>query len=145
MPNSPKNINPELQNAYLNTTYRVLSPLNDLRIGALHAHFDEFLIDNNVYTWAFITAKNPYSKKVSDLENEQRTTELKSILTQKKLRFTDALGIGDDTTWPPEESVLILGISLEEAIKIGQHFEQNAFVYGELSQKARLIWCLDLA
>jgi hypothetical protein len=50
--------------------------------------------------------------------------------------------MGKDPTgvWTPEPSWLILGITRPKAIAIGQKFEQNAIVYGELNQAAELQW-----
>jgi hypothetical protein len=40
---------------------------------------------------------------------------------------------------PPEKSLLILGINKEQAIAIGNEYEQNAIVYGEVGQAAQLL------
>jgi len=138
----PKNIDPALIEAYQKTTFRVLKPLVDLKIGQGHPHFDEFLIDNNIYTWAFVTAYNPFSQALSETENETRQQSLKEILQKEGLLYCEAIGIPENTDWQPEKSVLIMGISLQRAVTLAQDFEQNAIVFGEFNQKAELVWCL---
>ncbi len=48
-------------------------------------------------------------------------------------------GRGSDDKWKPELSLLILGISKENAIKLGKEFEQNAIVYGAKGELPELL------
>ncbi|PSB11125.1 hypothetical protein C7B62_06760 [Pleurocapsa sp. CCALA 161] len=91
-------------------------------------------------TWALITAANPYSKPLSELENQQRQQKLIEYLQELPWSWLDAVGKDRTGVWTPEPSLLILGIDRFEAIAIGQKFEQNALVYGELNQPAELQW-----
>lgn len=50
----------------------------------------------------------------------------------------EGAGIPDNSDWSPETSALILGISLDEAKKLGMKYEQNAIVAGKLGCNARL-------
>ena len=47
-------------------------------------------------------------------------------------------GIGDNGTWPAEQSVLVLGIELEHAVQLGRRFGQRAIVYGRVGGRAAL-------
>jgi hypothetical protein len=50
-------------------------------------------------------------------------------------------GIGDDGAWPPEPSILVLGIEREAAVQLGRLFGQRAIVCGELGGLATLVLC----
>jgi Protein of unknown function (DUF3293) len=92
------------------------------------------------HSWAIITAANPYSQILAELENQQRHHQLRSHLAELQLSWLEALGRDQTGIWTPEQSFCILGIGRLEAIAIGRQFEQNAIVYGELYQPAELQW-----
>lgn len=48
-------------------------------------------------------------------------------------------GVGEDPTWKPELSLFIIGISKDEASKIGTKFKQNAIVYGKINFAPELL------
>lgn len=139
----PENIPPALINSYKNTIYKVFLPALEIKINELHPELDTFLIDNNVYQWAFISACNPYSQALSELENEKRHLDFQTLLAKKNYVCCEGEGKGIDSEWPAEKSCLILDISLSEAILLAKQFEQNAIVYGQFNQKAQLILCRD--
>ncbi|MEY4518720.1 MAG: hypothetical protein RLZZ499_1319 [Cyanobacteriota bacterium] len=91
-------------------------------------------------TWALITAANPYSQPLSARENQRRDRRLSKHLRGLQLPLIPAMGKDPTGVWTPEPSWLILGITRPKAIAIGQKFEQNAIVYGELNQAAELQW-----
>jgi hypothetical protein len=91
-------------------------------------------------TWALITAANPYSQPLSARENQRRDRRLSKHLKGLQLSLIPAMGKDPTGIWTPEPSWLILGIARPKAIAIGQKFEQNAIVYGELNQAAELQW-----
>jgi hypothetical protein len=120
--------------AYLNTTYRVFFPEEavDIRIGECQSRLDELL---GGQSWAFISAENPGSIPVKD--NADRHGKL-----VERLKGRDShpgLGIPDEGDWPPEKSLLVCGISEQEAIRIGRQFGQNAILCGEPGKPARLV------
>jgi hypothetical protein len=94
----------------------------------------------NRQSWAIITAHNPYSQIFAQLENQQRHQKLMEHLLELKLPWLEALGKDQMGFWTPEPSFWIYGIERVKAIAIGRQFEQNAIVYGELSQPAELQW-----
>ncbi|MGL5831995.1 MAG: DUF3293 domain-containing protein [Waterburya sp.] len=111
-------------------------PLNSL---ILRGDYDpRSLLD--CYSWAIITAFNPYSQTLTELENQQRHHQLRSHLEELQLPWLEALGRDQTGIWTPEQSFCILGLERLEAIAIGRQFEQNAIVYGELHQPAELQW-----
>lgn len=123
--------------AYKNTKYIVFEPDITIEIGILNQDVDELLIKHNSNEWAFVTAYNPYSRVLSNEENRVRHDELK-VLTKDYITF-EGHGVGEDPTWEPELSLLIIGITKDEASKIGTKFEQNAIVCGEINSFPELI------
>jgi hypothetical protein len=87
--------------------------------------------------WAYITVYNPFSQTFTDEANDARHR----LLLQSVAAFSsfEGEGKGADESWPPEKSLLILGISKEQAIAIGNEYEQNAIVYGEFGKAAQLL------
>lgn len=126
----------ELINAYNATKYKVYSPSIVIEIGIANEVINDLLISFNLTTWAYITAFNPFSKILTDLENLKRHEELKVKIENYK--FFEGEGVGEDKTWKPEISFLIVGISLNEAIEIGKFYEQNAIVVGEINGVPKL-------
>ncbi len=119
----------DLINAYNTTEYKVYSPTLVIKIGIANQVLNDLLISFNASTWAYITAFNPFSKILTEAENLKRHEELKVKIGNYK--FFEGEGVGEDKTWKPETSFLIVGISLNEAIEIGKFYEQNAIVVGE--------------
>ncbi|MDQ6757501.1 MAG: DUF3293 domain-containing protein [Bacteroidota bacterium] len=98
---------------------------------------DKLLMENHVISWAFITAYNPTSKVFSYDDNVLRHQEL--IEKTKTYKCFEGEGRGRDPKWKPERSLLILGITNDEAIVIGNYFQQNAIVVGEFKKTAELL------
>ena len=138
-------MNLELFEAYKNTTYRVYLPLGeiDIRIGVMHLLLHELLLNNNSESWAFISACNPYSVVQNADVNTFLNTQLKSYLSEKKYLFFKGIGVGEDDSWEPEASFMVLNIGIEAAVKLGRQFKQNAIVVGVIGNSPKLIDCLN--
>ena len=138
-------MNPELFEAYKNTTYRVYLPHGemDIRIGVMNPLLQELLLSNNVASWAFITACNPYSVMQNADVNTLLNTQLERYLTEKQYLFFKGMGMGDDDLWEPEVSFMVLNIRKADAVKLGRQFKQNAIVTGVIGTSAELIDCLN--
>lgn len=134
-----------LAKAYTATTYRAIAPKGDIliRIGVHNPDLDVLLNQYGVGSWAFITAWNPASVVLSLSQNQQRHSQMISHLDHRHIPYLDGMGVGDDTDWQPEKSVLALGLNREDAQEIGVLFGQNAVVYGEYKGKPELLWCLS--
>lgn len=122
---------------YKNTKYKVFEPSITIEIGKFNQDLDTLLLKHNKGEWAFITAYNPYSRVLTDIENKIRHNELKELTTNYVT--LEGYGVGEDSTWEPELSLFIIGISKDGASKIGKKFEQNAIVYGEFNNSPELI------
>ena len=136
-------IAPELGAAYLRTIYWVDArpePI-PLRVGDRSSQLDRMLVANRCRQWAFLTAWNPGSEIQSPLRNTARQRRLLRALQGNGYRWLPGLGDGDDGEWPAEPSLLVLGMPMHEAVRVGRHFGQNAVLVGKLGQCAMLVWC----
>ena len=135
----------ELFEAYKNTTYRVYLPLGeiDIRIGVMNPLLQQLLLNNSSESWAFITAYNPYSVMQNEDVNTLLNTQLEDYLSEKRYVFFKGMGVGDDDSWEPEASFMVLDIRKEDAVKLGRHFKQNAIVTGVIGNAPELIDCLN--
>ncbi len=144
MDNYSHRIDEKLRIAYQQTNYFVPELDISIKIDLNCKALEDLLQACKLETWAFITACNPRSVSLSDLENQNRQKELKGIFEKGGLPFWGGVGIGMDSDWEPEESFLVLGISKEEAMKLGQQLHQNAIVFGRKGGQANLIWLSGL-
>jgi len=135
----------DLLEAYKNTTYRVYLPPGevDIRIGVINPLLQELLSNNNAKSWAFVTACNPKSVMKNAAENILLNTQLENYLKEKRYVFFKGKGIGDDDSWEPEASFMVLNICKEDAIKLGRQLNQNAIVAGVIGNLPELIDCLN--
>jgi len=135
-----RNIDQRLRDAYLATNYEVKHLGLQLRIGVENWHLEEFLIDNNVFSWAFISAWNPFSQSLSAAKNEIRHKKLVDFAKKKKWVFTEGFGVPQNEDWEAEKSLFILDISRDEAILLGKKFDQNAIIFGHLGKAPELFF-----
>ena len=135
----------ELFEAYKNTTYLVYSPIGeiDIRIGVMNPLLQQLLLNNSSESWAFITACNPYSVMQNEDVNTLLNTQLEDYLSGKRYLFFKGIGVGDDNSWEPEVSFMVLNIRKEDAVKLGRQFKQNAIVTGVIGNAPELIDCLN--
>lgn len=91
-------------------------------------------------TAAFVTAYNPFGEKLTDAENAERHERLLKVVRNGSWPSYVGEGVGDDhSDWDPEKSVLILGISRDDAVNLGVQFEQNAIVFTENDDPAEIL------
>ena len=135
----------ELFEAYKNTTYLVYSPIGeiDIRIGVMNPLLQQLLLNNSSESWVFITAYNPYSVMQDAGVNTILNTQLEDYLSGKRYLFFKGIGVGDDNSWEPEASFMVLNIRKADAVKLGRQFKQNAIVTGVIGTSAELIDCLN--
>jgi hypothetical protein len=127
-------MNLELNQAFLNTTYRVLqSPIIDIKINQTTKEFD--MLEN----WAFITAWNPSPDILSLEENQNRNKQLEQDIKQLGLKYSLGLGIAEDGNWS-EESFFIENIDLNKVNELASKYVQLAFVYGIRGENATLYY-----
>lgn len=131
-------MNREQEQAYRSTSYSV-SEIT-IRIGQQNPALDFLLFCNQKTEWVYLTAWNP-GGEIGDREGNQRENmALLHQLKQNDWIILPGWGIGDDRSWPPEASFLILGCSLESGNKLAEQFDQNAFLYGRERDIPELIY-----
>ena len=130
-------INDDLILAFTNTKFHVFIPSIVIEIGKRNEDLDALIKKEGQTEWAYLTAYNPFSKELTDKENLERQSQLLSKISDYK--FYEGEGVGEDPTWKPERSILIVGITKNEAISLGREFEQNAIVYGKINEVPELI------
>jgi hypothetical protein len=124
----------ELIQAFLETHYRVhqhgpdVPPLT-LQVGEASPDLIALHRTHGVDCSAFLTAYNPFAKKVDEASNLQRQEALKQEVSRRSLVFLPGVGQHPANGWPAEPSVLVLGLSLEAAKVMGRHYEQAAIVW----------------
>ncbi len=134
-------MNQELHEAYRQTTFCADTPRGRLalRIDQCDAQLDRLLMDNACESWAYLTAYNPGSVVLSPEENQHRQSALENELHKGGWVFFAGEGVGGSGNWPPELSVLVLGIDEATAQQLGRAFGQNAVVVGRLGRPAELV------
>lgn len=131
---------PDLIGAYEVTNFHVKAdPSFTLNVGKVSEELKVLFKQNNVFNAAFITAWNPYSRSLSDEENQARNDQLKNELIIRSLKFIDGFGQDPLGQWSGEDSFLVLGIDLEASKKLGIQFEQNAIIWSDSDAVPELI------
>jgi hypothetical protein len=90
---------------------------------------------------AFITAWNPFSQPLTAQENEERHQALIVEIKGRSLSFLPGVGQHPSNNWPGEQSVLVLGLSLEAAKTLGRRFDQHAVVWTGRDGVPELLMC----
>ena len=117
--------------AYFYTDYRVFTPEGVMVLPALGAEYfnmGKLLNKFGVSTAAFITAYNPGSVQVDDAINASRQDELKKEVSAK-WQFFEGEGVAREGGWPPEPSIFVLGIKLDDARVLGLKYGQLAILF----------------
>lgn len=129
----------ELERAYHQTTYAAAVDLR-LRIGQRNALLDALLDERGIDAWAYLSAYNPGSRPVGDEENRAAQQRLIDLVRERGLAWYVGAGEADDGSWPPEPSLLVLGLARGDAEAIGREFEQSAIVVGKRGGVPELVW-----
>jgi hypothetical protein len=135
----------DLEEAYKSTSYCVEAPgeIIRLRVGLHNPQFDQFLARSGAPQWAFVTAFNPRSTKLSEQENQQRHESLAKLLKESGYTFVPCNGVDDDNEWPTERGYVILDINRAEAEKIAKRFKQNAILFGRRDGVPELVMLVE--
>ena len=126
--------------AYNNTSYRIAIPneVMTLRPSDHSPSLDQFLTAGGWGSAAVITASNPRSIVLSHEDNVTANAVLRTVASEAGYRMYSAVGVGDDPKWEREDSFLLCGIALQEALVIAVRFEQNAIAYHEINAKTAI-------
>ncbi len=136
-----------LDTAYRNTVYRVFprgradgAGSLDLRIGPADPGLTDLLCREGVRGGAFVTACNPGSQRVTDTANERAQQALARAVARAGLTSLSAVALDPEGNWPAEPGLVILGIGLDEALRLAARFGQNALVWLEAGRAPLLRW-----
>lgn len=117
--------------AYRSTDYVLFCSEGDivLNIGRANADFDRELDRRQAGSAVVVTAYNPRSVVLTEVENGARHAALTALLEARGYDF--ALGEGRDPSgrWKAELECVVFGIPLEVGLEIARRFEQNAIVF----------------
>ncbi len=130
-----------LEAAYRATHFVVEDPRwsGVILVGEPTSELDDFLRNQGLSAWAYITAYNPRSEALPDKINRARHKELLTRLEEEGVFWLRGEGRDPKGEWPPEVSVLACGLSREQAVDLGDEFGQNAIVVGKVMGKAELV------
>jgi hypothetical protein len=127
---STKCIDRNMVQAYMETEYRVeADPPLILKIGQAHQGLAALHREHQVQTSVFITAWNPFSRKHPEADNNARHAAFKADLDALELVSVPGIGQHPSNEWKGEPSLLVLGISRQLAMDLGERLEQNAIVW----------------
>jgi hypothetical protein len=138
-------MNRTLEDFYFHTTYRALfkKKFIDFRLDDQKKYRRLAFCHLSIKSWAFISAENPYSIKLSERENYFRSGQLSRYLSVKKRNYVPGLGIPDCIDWPVELGFFILNISMSDAKYIGNKFQQNAILWFRPMSLITLVWLVE--
>ena len=88
---------------------------------------------------AYITAWNPFGKKISDDENYIAEQKLIEEIESRDLFYLKGESIDPSGLWPNEPSLLVFGIALESAKELVKRYRQDGFIYIGNDAKPQLI------
>ena len=100
-----------------------------LNIGRPSPEFDRVLERRRATGAVVVTAYNPRSIVLGEMENHTRHEQLTELLDTGGYDY--ALGEGRDPTghWKAELECVVFGISAEAGVESARRFEQNAIVF----------------
>lgn len=140
LPGPPGVIPPDLLRAYNETDYRVLAePPFTLRIDEPSTALARVHASHGVDRSAFITAFNPFSEPQDDASNAMHQAQLMAQLRARGFSYIEGVGAHPSGNWHGEDSVLVLGITLEDARALGVLLRQNAIVWAGRDAVPRLV------
>jgi len=79
---------------------------------------------HNCMTAAFLTAWNPYSHHTGDDENIAAQEQLVQDLSAVSVAILSGEGVDPTGTWPPEPSLLAMGITREQAVSLARKYTE---------------------
>lgn len=123
-------ISQSLLQAYQEADFRVHAlPPFLLKIGVASPQLAQLYHQHGSTCAAFLTACNPYSEPMGDVENAAFQHKLSRELTSLGLSFLPGIGQDSQGQWPGEPSFLVLDLPLEAAKTMGAQYRQNALVW----------------
>ena len=133
-------LSPDLVAAYRDADYVVFGPPDlVLRIGEPSPRLDALLEAFGATTAAYLSAANPQGKPTPASENAAAAAVLDQLLEASGYPRQAGEGRDPQDRWPPEPSVLAIGIYRANAETLGRLFGQNAIVFVEKHAAPELV------
>ncbi len=138
----PSTISPDLLAIYQNSDYRVLGEGEEafvMHIGQPCKPLYNLLQRTRVTSSCFVSAYNPRSEPRTDEENVQAQASLIRDVRQMGLQYLDGVGEDPGGDCAGEPCLLVMGISREKAIMLGNRYGQNAMLWSEADGVPQLL------
>lgn len=121
----------ELLSAYRAAIYVIYGDEGDivLKIDEVNPDLAALMKKYGITSAALITAFNPHSALSTTEENGRCHNALIADIHALELKSLAAEGSDQSHVWSSEPSILILGISLEDAEHLADRYQQNAFLW----------------
>jgi hypothetical protein len=139
----------DLRAAYLATdfVFEAEGQRYTLRVGEQNPQVRDLLAKQGAHGAAYITAFNPASLQLGEVHN---TLAMRAL--RRDLKASDGeswavyAGAGQDRAgnWPPEPSLMVLGIDRAQAEKLGRRYGQYAIVWVDATGTPSLVELADL-
>ena len=131
-----------LINSYRVALYRVTGPdaAFVMKVKKVSEPLADLMTRYGADSALFITAENPFGKKMPSSDNLRALKALQTELKSMGLRLWN--GQGEDPsggTWKAETSFLALGLSLEDSKVLGEKYKQNAVIWADADAVPQLI------
>ena len=140
---SPDWLDQQLVKAYLATEYWVDWPTENglcLRIGEDGGRLREILQSQQIGSFFIITAYNPNSHLLTELENEERDRRLRTDLEAVPGLKNQARNIDPMGKWPDEAGYCVCGADAAEVLRLGRKYGQNALLHWQSGAMVALWW-----
>lgn len=127
--------------AFRHTRYCARTPGGEIaiRVDQRCAQLETLLAEGGHEAWAYLTAWNPGGKAAAAARNHEAQRRLEHELSTAGLPFHPGEARADLGDWPPEASVLVLGIPETRAREIARRYGQAAIVVGKRRGPPRLV------
>ncbi len=112
-----------------------------LRVDRVSEPLRELCQAHGVSSAAYLTAFNPGSQRVSDATNRLAQQRLVACIEADGWPVVSGRSLAPDGGWPPEDSILVLGIPQHQALDMGRRFEQAAILWSDKDAVPRLLEC----
>lgn len=129
--------------AYLATDYCVDIPEGGrlvLHIGKRCTLFEAALKAVGQRDWCIVSAANPQSMVLTDVENSTRLAQLETVIQQGGWPCWRGVNLARGGTWLPEETRCVLGISAIDGLRLAEEFGQFAVVGPDVEGVPMLVW-----
>lgn len=123
-------IDPSLVAAFRATHFDVNAPHPfTLRYGEPSGALRQLMLQWGVTSAAYVTAWNPFGKASDPSQNEVCQDALRAELRGSGFVIIEGEGRDPTGAWPPEPSLLVLGIADGPARRLGHRYQQAAILF----------------